>query len=131
MPSFIIVGYVRQILGRGDRKPPCHLWAGPKKPILNRVNIRFRERNLYIFLGSTVNLTLEMWEIGLEIRVSKCTLRANFSELIILIPKAFYCSWCACIRIPLRSLQILQTWLRPLKKLRVFIMKRTLFFINC
>ena len=38
MPKFIIVGYVWQILGRGAFLPPTHLWAAPKKPILNRVN---------------------------------------------------------------------------------------------
>ena len=34
MPSFIIVGYVWQILGRSG-----HPWAAPKMPILNRINI--------------------------------------------------------------------------------------------
>ena len=37
MPSFIIVGYVWQILGRGQKAPPPHPPAAPKKPILNRV----------------------------------------------------------------------------------------------
>ena len=39
MPSFIIVGYVWQILGRDlfDHIPTPHLWAAPKCPSLNRV----------------------------------------------------------------------------------------------
>ena len=37
MPSFIIVGFVWQILGRGAKKAPPHSRAAPKKPILNRV----------------------------------------------------------------------------------------------
>ena len=37
MPSFIIVGHVRQILGRGVLFAPIHPGAAPKKPILNRV----------------------------------------------------------------------------------------------
>ena len=38
MPSFIIEGYVWQILGRGEGPfCPPHLWAAPKNPILNRV----------------------------------------------------------------------------------------------
>ena len=36
VPSFIIVGYVWQIVGRGAILPP-HPWATPKKPTLNRV----------------------------------------------------------------------------------------------
>ena len=33
MPSFIIVGYVWHILGRGGQKaPPPHPWAAPKNP---------------------------------------------------------------------------------------------------
>ena len=40
MPSFIIIGYVWRILGRGAKKPsPHHPWAARKKPILNRVNV--------------------------------------------------------------------------------------------
>ena len=42
LPSFIIVGYVWEILGRGVFLPPSpslHPWASPKKPILNRVKI--------------------------------------------------------------------------------------------
>ena len=35
MPSFIIVGYAWQILGRGVFLPP-HPWAVPKRPILNK-----------------------------------------------------------------------------------------------
>ena len=37
VPSFIIVGYVRQILGMGALFSP-HPWAAPKSFILNRVN---------------------------------------------------------------------------------------------
>ena len=39
VPSFIIVGYVWQILGRGifEPPPPLHPWAAPKSPTLNRV----------------------------------------------------------------------------------------------
>ena len=36
VPSFIILGYVWQILGRGAFLSP-HPWAAPKTPILNRV----------------------------------------------------------------------------------------------
>ena len=39
MPSFIIVGYVWRILGRGAKKAPTNPRAGPKKPILNRVSL--------------------------------------------------------------------------------------------
>ena len=39
MPSFIIVGYVWRILGRGAKKAPANPRAGPKKPILNRVSL--------------------------------------------------------------------------------------------
>ena len=39
MPSFIIVGYVQQILGRGPVCPTPPLSVNsPKKPFLNRVN---------------------------------------------------------------------------------------------
>ena len=38
MPSFIIVRYVWQILGRGAFLPP-HPWAAPKLPILDRFKI--------------------------------------------------------------------------------------------
>ena len=40
VPSFIIVGYVWQILRTGAFCPPLPVypWAAPKKPILNRVN---------------------------------------------------------------------------------------------
>ena len=41
MPSFIIVGYVWQILGRGTFLPP-YPWAALKKPILNRVKQRYQ-----------------------------------------------------------------------------------------
>ena len=39
MPSFIIVGYVWQILGRGElfASPPPDPWAVSKMPVLNRV----------------------------------------------------------------------------------------------
>ena len=37
MPSFIIVGYVWQMLGTGPFCHRPHLWAAPKKLILNRV----------------------------------------------------------------------------------------------
>ena len=36
MPRFIIVGYERQILGKGAFLP-THPWAAPKKPTLNMV----------------------------------------------------------------------------------------------
>ena len=39
MPSFIIVGYVWRILGRGAKKAPANPRAGLKKPILNRVSL--------------------------------------------------------------------------------------------
>ena len=39
MPSFIIVGYVWRILGRGAKKAPANPRAGPKKPILNNVSL--------------------------------------------------------------------------------------------
>ena len=39
VPSFTIVGYAWQILGRGGKKAPSHPWAAPKKPILNRVKL--------------------------------------------------------------------------------------------
>ena len=39
MLSFIIVGYVWRILGRGAKKAPANPRAGPKKPILNRVSL--------------------------------------------------------------------------------------------
>ena len=40
VPSFIIAGYVWQILGGGGFLPsPSHPWAAPKMPILNRVRI--------------------------------------------------------------------------------------------
>ena len=38
VPSFIIVGFVWRILGRGVKKVP-HTWAAPKKSILNRVKL--------------------------------------------------------------------------------------------
>ena len=41
MPSFIIVRYVWQILGRGPFALPSHPWAAPKKHILNRVKDSF------------------------------------------------------------------------------------------
>ena len=43
VPSFIIVGYMWQVLMRRDLfNPSPHLWAAPKRPILNRVNINHR-----------------------------------------------------------------------------------------
>ena len=39
MPSFIIAGYVWRVLGRGAKKVPANLRAGPKKPFLNRVSL--------------------------------------------------------------------------------------------
>ena len=39
MSSFIIVGYMWQILGREPKSPPPHPWAALKKPTLNRVNM--------------------------------------------------------------------------------------------
>ena len=38
VPSFIMVGYVSQILGKRGlfAPPPTHPWAAPKMPILNR-----------------------------------------------------------------------------------------------
>ena len=40
MPSFIIVGYLLQILGRGGgAKRPPHPWTASKKFILNRVKV--------------------------------------------------------------------------------------------
>ena len=42
MPSFIIAGYVWQILGRGGpKRPPPQPWAAPKKPILDRIKNPF------------------------------------------------------------------------------------------
>ena len=42
VPSFITVGYLWQILGRGALfAPPPHPWAAPKMPILNRVKNSF------------------------------------------------------------------------------------------
>ena len=41
VPSFMIAGYVWQILGRGvfsPHPPPLYLWAAPKRPILNSIN---------------------------------------------------------------------------------------------
>ena len=38
VPSFIIVGFVWQILGRGPFCPTPHPWAVPKRTVLNRVN---------------------------------------------------------------------------------------------
>ena len=42
VPSFIILRYLWQILGRGPFWPP-HPWAAPKMPILNRVKITENE----------------------------------------------------------------------------------------
>ena len=41
MPRFVIVAYVRQILGRGAFAPP-HPRAAPEKPIVNTSNIEKR-----------------------------------------------------------------------------------------
>ena len=42
MPGLIIVGYVWQILGRGDLfASPAHPWAAPKMLTLNRVKVFF------------------------------------------------------------------------------------------
>ena len=40
LPRFIIIGYVRQILGRGAFLPHPHPGAAPRRPILNRVKNR-------------------------------------------------------------------------------------------
>ena len=42
VPSFIIVGYVRQTLDKWAFLGPPHQWAAPKKPILNRVKLLTR-----------------------------------------------------------------------------------------
>ena len=56
MPSFIIVRYVWQVLGRGGFLPPSHPWAAPKKPILNRVKV--------LFIFNIVTPKLFMWKLN-------------------------------------------------------------------
>ena len=51
MPSFIIVGYVWQILGRRAFLPP-HPWAAPKMSILNKANA---------FLFASLSVLLKRW----------------------------------------------------------------------
>ena len=48
MPSFITVGYKRQILGKGRASfgPLPHPWAAPKRPILNRVKGSYQDYRL-------------------------------------------------------------------------------------
>ena len=53
MPSFIIVGYVRQILERGELFAPPPLpspRAATKRPILNRVNIKIEKYLVFSFM---------------------------------------------------------------------------------
>ena len=51
MPSFIIVGYVWQILGTEGLFAPHHLdpWAASKQPILNRVNEKTLPARKYFY----------------------------------------------------------------------------------
>ena len=51
MPSSIIVGYMWQIFWIGGREggglfDPLHIGIAPKKPILNRVNIKIKSASL-------------------------------------------------------------------------------------
>ena len=57
VPSFIIVGYVWQILGRGPFCSP-HLWAALKKRILNRVKIT-KLLVIFIFLNMAYLLLIK------------------------------------------------------------------------
>ena len=50
VPSFIIVGYERQILGRALFRPflPPHLWPAPQRPILNKVTKVIKRDNILV-----------------------------------------------------------------------------------
>ena len=61
VPSLIIVGYACQILERGaPPPPPPYPWAAPKKPILNRVNIQIKFKQLLCLLVSLLSLMLSV-----------------------------------------------------------------------
>ena len=58
VPSFIIVGYVWQILGRGFFEPsPLYPWAAPKSLILNRVKSCKRVMQFFFSKVAAYNLT--------------------------------------------------------------------------
>ena len=57
MPSFFIVGYVWQVLGRRDLFVP-HPWAAPKRPMLNRVTSIYS-----VNLAKVFGFLLTFWQI--------------------------------------------------------------------
>ena len=73
MPSFIIVGYVWQFLGRGAFLLPPHLWAAQKIAILNRVKIDIKTKPY---------VTKNIWQGFSTIRKVKVTLTLNQPEYI-------------------------------------------------
>ena len=86
MPSFIIVGYVRRILGRGPKKAPSIREQPQKSPSWIGLKLRFSKLCLQVSFGgaSTHADIIEFWNFLLQLKNQRCGSKtlSGFSHFI-------------------------------------------------